>query len=87
MTAPTITPNSADHSWDAGYTDGELDAFSKLPEDMARARAEMAEDYDPLWAAAYWTAYENLAAVLDAMTEKTATPSARLIVTPKRGAA
>lgn len=77
MTAMTTasaagTGDSADNSWDTGYTDGELDAFSRLAPHYTRARAEMAEDHDPLYAAGYWNGYEHQTAVLQAEEEKAA---------------
>jgi hypothetical protein len=60
MTTMTFTPantGSGDKSYNAGYTDGELDAISKLPAAMANTRISLAEPHDPLWAQGYTDGY------------------------------
>lgn len=56
MTTMTFAPAATepdDSSYNAGYTDGELDAISKLPAALATSRASLADMYDPLWAQGY----------------------------------
>ncbi|MDX3532477.1 hypothetical protein P1P75_40320 [Streptomyces sp. ID05-39B] len=55
-TETTPTPNG-DTSYNAGYTDGELAAISKLPARRAHAIASMADQYDPLYAQGYADGY------------------------------
>ncbi|MFE6126682.1 hypothetical protein ACFQ6Q_00195 [Streptomyces sp. NPDC056437] len=64
LTVASAATDPADNSFDTGYTDGELAATTGLSDRRARARIEMAEDYDPLYAAGYWHGYEHTASVL-----------------------
>ncbi|MGS2592079.1 hypothetical protein [Streptomyces hebeiensis] len=68
--APAGTGDNADDRWEAGYTDGELAAITGLTERRARARAEMADDHDPLYAAGYWDGYLHTTAVNGAHNPK-----------------
>jgi hypothetical protein len=72
MTTMTLSRNGTsdpDNSWENGRTDGELAAMTNLPESRARARAEMAEDHDQLYAAGYWDGYETTVILLDSLAE------------------
>ncbi|MEW2266909.1 hypothetical protein [Streptomyces sp. NPDC047868] len=60
MTTMTFAPAATepgDNAYNAGYTDGELDAATKLPAAMATTRASLADQYDPLWAQGYADGY------------------------------
>ncbi|MGW4270795.1 hypothetical protein ACWEGQ_00155 [Streptomyces seoulensis] len=64
----TSSPNG--NSYDDGYTDGELAAITQLPARRAHARANMADDYDPLWAQGYIDGYLHQIQVTHALTQK-----------------
>ncbi|MER8002981.1 hypothetical protein [Streptomyces sp. NPDC095613] len=70
--APAGTGDSADNSWEAGYTDGELAAITGLPSRRAHARASMADQYDPDYAQGYIDGYLHATAVNAARTGGTA---------------
>lgn len=55
----TSTNDDGNTSYDDGYTDGELDAISKLPARLAMARASMADQYDVLWAQGYTDGFQH----------------------------
>lgn len=57
MTFSSAATEPGDNAYNAGYTDGELDAISKLPARMATVRAALADQYDPLWAQGYSDGY------------------------------
>jgi hypothetical protein len=59
-----------DNAYNSGYTDGELDAISKLPARMATTRAALADQYDPLWAQGYSDGYLDEIARHAALAEK-----------------
>lgn len=59
-----------DNVYNSGYTDGELDAISKLPARMATTRAALADQYDPLWAQGYSDGYLDEIARNAALAEK-----------------
>lgn len=58
-TFTTTTTEPGDNAYLTGYTDGELDALTKLPAAMATQRANLADPYDPLWAQGYSDGYLN----------------------------
>jgi hypothetical protein len=57
MTFSSATTEPGDNPYNAGYSDGEIAAISKLPARRAIARAAMADEYDPLWAQGYADGY------------------------------
>jgi hypothetical protein len=57
MTFAHAATEPGDNAYNSGYTDGELDAISKLPAATATHRASMADQYDPLWAQGYSDGY------------------------------
>ena len=59
MTTMTIAPATTGpgDSFNTGYGDGELAAFTGLPESRAAARIAMAEQYDPMYAQGYADGY------------------------------
>jgi hypothetical protein len=68
--APADTNPDGENSYNAGYTDGELAAITRLPSRRAHARAAMAEDYDPLYAQGYIDGYLHQIQVTHALAEK-----------------
>ena len=68
--APAATEPADDNSYNAGYSDGELAAITKLSSRRAHARAAMADDYDPLYAQGYIDGYLHQIQVNYALAEK-----------------
>ncbi|WP_329126198.1 hypothetical protein [Streptomyces sp. NBC_01353] len=75
MSIETFTSASTgegDKSWDDGFIDGELAAISGLSARRALARHEMANDHDPMYAAAYWESYARTCDYLDLLRQNAA---------------